>query len=219
MPYYLQRCDDDSVDFYSGLPCFPTFNDSPFARRSDYEWYVNQFRPIRHYNGKSLITCSDYVVLQTREPHKNVRNVCTLNLRFLSLKSMLTTDTFAQIETEIYKNLAVGREENLPCHYGQLEIYFNLLKDADFYLCTTNLMREIVKRDCVKAFETVLNVFGKADIASSDLSRNDFFVSLLQHLIIWKSVQIKKYVWDKFEQAENNTNVPPKDNFTRRVKI
>ena len=211
MPYYSLRCDVSSVDFYSGLPCFPTFKDSPFARRSDYEWYVNQFAPIRHYNSKSLITCSDYVIVQHREPLRNVRNVCPFNLRFLSLNSMLTSDTFSQIESEIYKNLAAGKEDNLPCNYGQLEFYFNLLKDANLYLCTTNLMREIIKRDCVKAFETVLNVFGKADIAGHDLSRNDFFVSLLQHLMIWKSVHIKKYVYDKFEQTENNANVPPKD--------
>ena len=216
MPYRyfvskFPRFDEDSVDFYSGLPYFPTFRGSPFSRNSDYEWYVNQFSPIRHYRKDSLITCPDYITLQDRESHRNFRNICPLNLRFMSLKAMLTNGTFSQIENAIYENLAEGKDENLPCNYGQLRFYFNLLKDADLYLCTTNLMREIIKRDCVKAFETVLDVFGKADIGGDELTRNDYFISLLQHLLIWKSVNIKKYVLDKFEQADNNANVPLKN--------
>ena len=35
-----------------------------------------------------------------------------------------------------------------------------------------------------------------------------FFISLLQHLLFWKSVHIKKYVYDMFEKTKNNQHLP-----------
>ena len=121
---------------------------------------------------------------------------------------MLNTASISDIEIEIYKALDEGKDSNLPCAYGQLDLYFNMLKNANLYLCTTNLLREIIKRDCVHAFQSVLKIFGQKDIPGSNYYRIRFFTALLQQLIIWKSVHIKKYVHGIFDQAKNNQHLP-----------
>ena len=202
---------DKSVDYFTGLPYYPSLKCSPFSTYEDYDWYRRQFQPIRHYHWETkIIECPDYAAFRQHPNSKFTEKFhFPLNLRSLALKAMLSTNNISAIETEIYDALEYGKDCNLPCRYITLERYFNLLKDANLYLCTTNLLREIVKRDCVEAFKAVLKVFGQKDIPGNNFSRNNFFISLLQHLLIWNSVHIKKYIHDIFEQTKNNPHLPP----------
>ena len=175
LPCYVLRkfhanC-EKSVDYFTGLPYFASLKCSPFSGYEDYDWYRRQFSAIRHYHWEtSIIECPDYEAFRQHPNSKCPEKYhFPLNLRSLTLHSMLSSTSISAIENEIYQALEYGKDCNLPCRYVTLERYFNMLKNANLYLCTTNLLREIIKRDCVHAFQSVLNVFGQNDIPGTNL--------------------------------------------------
>lgn len=180
-------------DRYTGLPLFHTFEDSIFAFRADYVWYASQFRSIprntgRQYVAPGCILCSDASWFYPPPLLKSSKFLT------LPLLAVLRLD-FKSVENAIYDALWEGHSAGLPSNYGIIEHFCRILRSGGVYITTVNFLREIVRRDCVQAFKSILKIYGDNQYPGKAKSRVKFFQTLRQHLLIWQSVHIKQHYY------------------------
>ena len=199
------------IDYFSGLPIYNNFVNSPFFLLKDYQCYLNQFKPVsscwldRSYS--AIFKCLDGICFEHKLRMYIPRNLLTLSFLACEDSSLMF------IEQKIYEALAVGQFSRNPSDYKTIFNYCTMLKNANLYMCTFNILREVIKRDCVEAFKIILEVFGDdVSIPGTVIARSKFFKMLRQHLILFRSIHIKKYVFDKIMiNIESNTSKIPYD--------
>ena len=188
-PLFLQRRLTDE-DFCTGLPFYDSFAESPFADIGDYRWFIRQFQPILttaydDFLAPGCLLCLDAVWNAPAPLLPTLRHHAVRNLNF------------AEIQSTIYNALWAGYANNSCSDYGKIRYYCQLLQRHGVFIGTTNLLREVIRRDCVMAFWTLIDIFGNKTTPGTTQGRARFFISLRQHLMVWGSVNIKEFFYDR----------------------
>lgn len=205
----LQRRPTDE-DLYTGLPFFDTFEESPFADADDYNWFIRQFQPVLttaycEYLKPGCVLCLD-AVWRSPAPQgadQVIQPVPTFqptSLRQLAENGL----NFKFIEHEIYAALWTGYAEGLPSDYNKIFAYCKTLRDCGIFIGTTNLLREVVRRDCVMAYHMLIKAFGTSQTPGTTRGRIHFFTRLRQHVKVWGSIAIKRF----YDEQINNPGHP-----------
>ena len=197
----LQFCDPEYVDYYSGLPPYHSFQQSPFQEVSDYLRYVRQFSnlPIRFtdYLAPEDAVCQDQ------------ENCDDLGHYVPSLPPIFSTHqyTLANITTFFKEALWYGYPSQ-PSNFTKLEFYCQMLRNANYFIVAPIFLRMLIQRDCVDAYKVIIKVFGGNDYAGDTDYRARYFILLRQQLAIWQSTHIKNYIYDRIDELSSNNFYP-----------
>lgn len=180
---------DKSIDYHTGLPFYESLSQSPFHEVADYLWYIYAFSPIpvRFTTNSPFVAneCSDHVFC----------------IEVLGQSAPLHPPIFSQFNYTLSEMSGYLKEAvwhgypYAPCDSTRLAYLCKILRKANYFPTTPVFLKMLIQRDCVKAYTTVIRIFGRNDYAGSNFGRIKFFSNLRKHLLIWQSVKIKKYFY------------------------
>ena len=182
-----------NIDYSTGLPLFLCFSMSPFLCLADYARHVRSFTSVSEKFGDlqmKLYLCRDH-------------HDC---FEYFGRSAPLTITPFGgnMSLTEIrvlIKEAIWSGYPGQPSNYSQLQDLCDSLRKANHFLVTPVLLRELIQRDCVDAYKTVMKIFGGNDYPGTNGYRSSYFVKLQRHLRVWGGEQIKVYLRSRHIEA------------------
>ena len=181
--------DDKTIDYHTGLPFHESLSQSPFHEVADYLWYIYSFSPIpvRFTTNSPFVAneCSDHVFC----------------IEIFGRSAPLHPPIFSKFNYTLSEMSGYLKEAlwhgypSAPCNSIRLAYLCKILRKANYFPTTPIFLKMIIQRDCVKAYTTVIRIFGRNDYAGSNYGRIKFFIKMRKHLLIWQSVNIKNYLY------------------------
>jgi hypothetical protein len=184
------------IDLYTGLPYFFKFSQSPFLCVADFARHVRRFRGVRSRlshvyseSGQEIVICRDH------QECLECSGTSVPVVPPLFTKKEHTLKMMAGLITEaIWSGYPL-----LPSDADRVQNLCKVLKRADYYLITPVLLRMLVQRDCVDAYEAIIEVFGGTDYPGTNEYRLRYFQILQKHLAVWSGLNIKRYLRDQVD--------------------
>ena len=111
-------------------------------------------------------------------------------------------------ESIFFSTLYFGFHQNQDCNSQTISRICCELLSVNAYLSSKFLLKHLAWRDCIVAFNTIINMFGDHSIPKHQRYRRTFFNNLRNHLRWWGGRNISTYLQNKVN-IRKNAHLPP----------